>query len=116
MYRIQVINRIEKELLIKFPDAKEQIIKELLIKFANEMFKNNCYELSETDMQPPDWMNTEDNEIKIEGFVMTPKEFKEAIKILRLIKFGSTGIIKNYTAYLYDLLTQSIFDKTENNE
>ena len=45
MYKIQSVNRINKELLVKYPDAKEQIISNMLVDFAYEMFKNKCFDI-----------------------------------------------------------------------
>jgi len=107
MYKIQSVNRINKELLVKHPDAKEQIINNMLVDFAHEMFKNKCFEIIEKNVKDEvNWMQPDVQEVRIETFVMTPKEFKEAIETLRLIKLGLPEPLKNYANRLHSLLTQ----------
>ena len=107
MYKIQSVNRINKELLVKYPDAKEQIISNMLVDFAHEMFKNNCFEITETNVKGEvNWIQPDEQEVRIEAFVMTPKEFKEAIETLHLIKSGLPEPLKGYANHLHSLLTQ----------
>jgi len=107
MYKIQSVNRINKELLVKHPDAKEQIISNMLVDFAHEMFKNKCFELTETNVEGEvNWMQHDEQEVRINAFVMTPKEFKEAIKTLHFIKSVLPEHLKGYANHLHSLLTQ----------
>ncbi len=100
-------NRINKELLVKHPDAKEQIINNMLVDFAHEMFKNKCFEITETNVKGEvNWMQPDEQEVRIEAFVMTPKEFKEAIETLHLIKSGLPEPLKGYANHLGSLLTK----------
>jgi hypothetical protein len=110
MYKIQSVNRINKELLVKHPDAKEQIISKMLVDLAHEMFKNKCFEITETNVKGEvNWMQPDEQEVRIEAFVMTPKEFKEAIETLHLIKSGLPEPLKGYANHLHSLLTQQPF-------
>ena len=107
MYKIQSVNRINKELLVKHPDAKEQIISNMLVDFAREMFKNKCFEITETNVKGEvNWMQPDEQEVRIESFVMTPNEFKEAIKTLHLIKSALPDPLKGYANHLHTLLTK----------
>ena len=106
MYKIKSVNRINKELLIKHPDEKEQIISNMLVDFAHEMFKNKCFEITETLVKGEEkWMQPYEQEVRIEAFVMTPKEFKEAIETLHLIKSALSEPMKGYANHLHTLLT-----------
>ena len=107
MYKIQSVNRINKELLVKHPSAKEQIISNMLVDFAHEMFKNKCFEITETNVKGEvNWMQPDEQEVRIEAFVMTPKEFKEAIETLHLIKSTLSEPMKGYANHLHTLLTK----------
>lgn len=107
MYKIQSVNRINKELLVKYPDAKEQIISNMLVDFSHEMFKNKCFEITETNVKGEvNWMQPDEQEIRIEAYVMTPKEFKEAIEMLHLIKSALPEPMKGYANHLHTLLTK----------
>ena len=109
MYKIQSVNRINKELLVKHPDAKEQIISNILVDFAHEMFKNKCFEIIETNVKGEvNWMQPDEQKIRIEAFVMTPKEFKEAIETLHLIKSALPEPMKGYANHLHTLLTKQL--------
>lgn len=106
MYKIQSVNRINKELLVKHPDAKEQIISNMLVDFAHEMFKNKCFEITETNVKGEvNWMQPDEQEVRIEALVMTPKEFKAAIETLHLIKSALPEPMKGYANHLHTLLT-----------
>lgn len=107
MYKIQSVNRINKELLVKHPDAKEQIISNMLVDFAHEMFKNKCFEITETNVKDEvNWMQPDEQKVRIEALVMTPKEFKEAIETLHLIKSALPEPMKGYANHLHTLLTK----------
>lgn len=107
MYKIQSVNRINKELLVKHPDAKEQIISNMLVDFAHEMFKNKCFEITETNVKGEvNWMQPDEHEVRIEALVMTPKEFKEAIETLHLIKSALPEPMKGYANHLHTILTK----------
>ena len=107
MYKIQSLNRINKELLVKHPDAKEQIISNMLVDFAHEMFKHKCFEITETNVKGEvNWMQPDEQELRIEAFVMTPKEIKEAIETLHLIKSALSEPMKGYANHLHTLLTK----------
>lgn len=107
MYKIQSVNRINKELLVKHPDAKEQIISNMLVDFAHEMFKNKCFEITETNVKDEvNLMQPDEQEVRIEALVMTPKEFKEAIETLHLIKSAIPEPMKGYANHLHTLLTK----------
>ena len=107
MYKIQSVNRINKELLVKHPDAKEQIISNMLVDFAHEMFKNKCFEITETNVKDEvNWMQPDEQEVRIEALVMTPKEFKESIETLHLIKSAIPEPMKGYANHLHTLLTK----------
>ena len=107
MYKIQSVNRINKELLVKHQDAKEQIISNMLVDFAHEMFKNKCFVITETNVKGEvNWMQSDEQEIRIEAFVMTPKEFKEAIETLHLIKSALPEPMKGHANHLHTLLTK----------
>lgn len=109
MYKIQSVNRINKELLVKYPDAKERI---MLADFAHEMLKNKCFEITDTNAKSEinlNWMQPDEQEFRIEAFVMTPKEFKEAIETLNLIKSALPEPMKGYANHLHTLLTKQPF-------
>ena len=107
MYKIQSVNRINKELLVKHPDVKEQIISNMLVDFAHEMFKNKCFEITETNVKGEvNWIHPDEQEVRIEALVMTPKEFKEAIETLHLIKSALPEPMKGYANHLHILLTK----------
>ena len=107
MYKIQSVNRINKELLVKHPDAKEQIISNMLVDFAHEMFKNKCFEITDTNVKDEvNWMQPDEQKVRIEALVMTPKEFKEAIETLHLIKSALPEPMKGYANHLHTLLTK----------
>ena len=107
MYKIQSVNRINKEFLIKYPDQKDQIINSMLVNFSLIMFKNKSFEITEANVNGEvEWMPLDEQELKIEAFVMTPKEFKEAIKTLRLIKSGLPEPLKKYANHLHTILTE----------
>lgn len=107
MYKIQSANRINKELLVKHPETKEQHIINMLVDFAHEMFKNKCFEITETNVKGEvNWMRPDEQEVIIEALVMTPKEFKEAIETLRLIKSALPEPMKEYANHLHTLLTK----------
>lgn len=106
MYRIQSKNRTDKILLVQYPDGKQIIINDMLQGFAEEMYKNNCYEITEMEVKDnADWLSPNEIEFTIEGFVLTPKEFKEAIEILYLIKSALPDALKDYAYRLHTLLT-----------
>ena len=112
MYKIQSVNRINKELLVKYPDAKEQIINNMLVDFAHEMLKNKCFEITDTNAKGEvNWMQPDEQEVRIEAFVMTPKEFKEAIETLKLIKCYTDipEALREYIIHLHTLLTKQPF-------
>ena len=107
MYKIQSVNRFNKEFLVKYPDAKEQIISNMLVDFAHEMFKNKCFEITETNVKDEvNWMQPDEQKVRIEALVMTPKEFKEAIETLHLIKSALPEPMKGYANHLHTLLTK----------
>jgi hypothetical protein len=109
MYKIQSVNRINKQLLVKNPDAKEQIISNMLVDFAHEMFKNKCFEITETNVKGEvNWMQPDEQEVKIEALVMTPKEFKEAVETFKLIKCYTDipESLRGYLIHLHTLLTK----------
>lgn len=109
MYKIQSVNKINKEYLVKYSDAKEQIINNMLVDIAHEMFKNNCFEITETNVKNEvSWMHPDKQEVRIETFVMTPKEFKAAMEIFKLIKCY-TDIpedLRCYIVQLHSLITK----------
>jgi len=107
MYRIKAQNKVDSRLLVEYPAAKERIITDMLIGFAKEMYKQNCFEITVIDGKGgAGWMYPDEKEFTIEGFVMTPKEFKEAIETLHLIKSGLPEPLKRYANHLHSLLTQ----------
>jgi hypothetical protein len=107
MYTIQSVTRINKELLVNYPVAKEQIISNMLVDFAHGIFKNECFEITETNVTGEvNWMSPDELEVRIKAFVMTPKEFKEAIETLHLIKSAIPEPMKGYANHLHTLLTK----------
>jgi hypothetical protein len=107
MYKIQSVTKINKELLVKHPDAKKQIISDMLVDFSREMFKIKCFEITETNVKGEvNCMQPDEQKVRIEAFVMTPREFKEAIETLHLIKSGLPEPLKGYANHLHSLLTQ----------
>lgn len=119
MYKIQSVSRINKELLVKYPDAKEQIINNMLVDFAHEMLKNKCFEITDTNAKGEvnwNWMQPDEQEFRIEAFVMTPKEFKEAIETLNLIKSALPEPMKGYANHLHTLLTKQPFQVADNGQ
>jgi len=108
VYRIKAQNKVDSRLLIQYPDAKEKAITDMLFGFAKEMHKQNCFEITEIDSKGgADWMRPDEKEFTIECFVMTPKEFKEAIETLHLIKSGLPEPLKGYTNRLHSILTKA---------
>lgn len=107
MYRIRSVNRIDKRILIEYPNAKDKIINDMLVNFAHEMFKNKCFEITERNVGDLEWMSSKEVETTIESFVMTPSEFKEAIKTLRLIESILPECAKHHADRLYYLLTET---------
>jgi len=106
MYKIKAQNKVDSRLLTEYPDAKEKIITEMLFEFAKKMHEQNCFEITEIDSKSgADWMRPDEKEFIIEGFVMTPKEFKEATKTLHLIKSVLPEPLKVYANHLHSILT-----------
>lgn len=107
MYRIKAQNKVDSRLLVQYPDAKERVIMDMVVGFAKEMHKQNCFEITEIDGKcGADWMRPDEKEFIIEGFVMTPKEFKEAIETLHLIKSGLPEPLRGYANHLHSILTK----------
>lgn len=101
MYKIQSENRINKEFLVKYQDAKEQIINNMLVDFAHEMYKNKCCEITEKNVN-------NEVQLRVEAFVMTPKEFNEAIGMFKLIRCYTDipESLREYIINLYSILTK----------
>ena len=116
MYKIQSVTRIEKDVLVKHPEAKEHIIKDMLVDFAHHMFKNKCFELTEKNVKgEAEWMGFYQQELKIETFILTHSEFKEVMALFTFIKSYYTDIpdsLKGFLVHLYSILTkQPIVDQ-----
>lgn len=91
MQRIRVVNRISAIQLQKDPRVKDCILQQMSVSFSKEMFKNECFKITET-LLPNDW-GTSDNEkeITIEGFVLTPEEVKKVFILLNRIENYAPG-------------------------
>jgi ATP-dependent Zn protease len=107
MYRIKSQTRTDKRFLIQYPDGKQAIINKMLQGFAGEMYKNNCFEITEMEVKDKsEWLRPDEIEYTIEGFVMTPKELKKAIETLHLIKSALPEAMKDHAYRLHTLLTK----------
>lgn len=109
MYKIQSVSRINNKLFINHPNAKDEVIKSMLIDFAHEMYKNNCFELTETNLTPQLSLPSsgmDEHEVRIKAFVMTPHELNQAIQTLKLIKSALPEHMKGYCDSIYTILTQ----------
>ena len=108
MYKIQGVNRINSEVLTQYPYVKEKIILEMLINFSKEMYKNKCFEVSEVSgLKNTQYMDADEIELHIKGYVITPDEYKEIIKTLHFIKDALPDEMKGYANHLHNLLTKT---------
>lgn len=102
MYKIQAASRFNKELIAKYPEAKEQIISNLLVDIAHEMHKHNCFEISEMNVNGEiKFMEPNQQVVNIKALIMAPNEFKEANELFNLIKYYT-----NIPETLIDLLAR----------
>ena len=108
MYKIQVTNRFDSELLIQHKEIKDQLILEMLINFSKEMQKNKCFDLSEiSGLKNQQYMNADETEFILKGYVITPTEYKEIIHTLHFIKSALPEQMRGYANHLHSLLTGS---------
>ena len=100
MYKFTAEQRIKSDILDKYPEYKDRIITDMLINISVEMNKRNCYAIAENSVRD------HEVEFRIEGYVMTEKEFKEIIGILKLIKGYLPSEYEDFPKRIYDLLTK----------
>ena len=107
MYKIKASINVDDRVLITYPDSRGTIKKELLVGFVKEMYKHNCVEISETTVnRSGGYLQQDETVFTIEGYVMTPVEFKEAIDTLRMIKSGLQEPFRGYANRLESILTK----------
>ena len=81
MYKIQAIHLLNEQFITEHTDAKDHIVKRMMVDIAAEMYKRNCYSVSEKQTKEEYLINQ--REIKVESFVMSPEEFEETINCFK---------------------------------
>ena len=87
MYKIVVKKSVVEDVLWNKPKVKEGIIKDMMVAFAEEMFKNDCLQL--TEVRGFEYLQVSALDIRklsIAGYVISPEEFKEIVKLVLIIK------------------------------